>query len=568
MLKKAQQTKFHIAFLFVIGLVLLGNVFAVKELDFFDVPLFFAMALLVEFLLVILFIYEFIQILQTPLKIILSLCIAAWNGVQQNHYFLKAKKKYPALYRWISERFSIKKPTGLIMTIGIIIAVFFLSLLLSISEDIWFKELFVSFDQRILNLVPKIRTGEQTSFFSFVTFMANWQSVLFASFITLVILLYKKQNFAVILYTSGLIAAEGSVYILKHLVGRTRPDQALSLISEDSFSFPSGHTVAGTVIFGFLAYLIIKSTRRSLAKLFIFFGSIFAVVFIALSRIYLGVHYPSDVLASITLGCFLLSILIIISEINEKFNLFKQGKMKSLKELWIVPVLLMLFSLFLNAHFIKIREIKIDSHPKILSTIDDSTIKQLPNYSETLIGGRMEPVSFIYIGNQQQIENLFEKHGWYKADPSTISNTLKAIMIGLRNEQYFTGPVTPLYLNAMPNDLAFEQPIDDGTFRQRHHTRLWKIDYILPDGREIWMATASFDKGVKLSAHYLPTHAIDANIDAERSFIIKSLGAVNVKYIQVVEPQLGKNAAGDGFFTDGRAAIIGIDDYTLIPLNK
>jgi len=170
----------------------------------------------------------------------------------------------------------------------------------------------------------------------------------------------------------------------------------------------------------------------------------------------------------------------------------------------------------------------------------------------------MEPISFVYVGNEQQIQSLFESHGWYKADAPTISNTLKAISIALRNEQYPTGTVSPSYLNARPQNIAFEQATASGTFRQRHHTRLWKTNYILPDGREVWLATASLDNGIELSSLYLPTHHIDPNIDTERDFILKSFGLIKIQYIQVVDAQLGKNGAGDQFFTDGRAAIINV----------
>ena len=262
MLKKAPQTKLHIVILFAISLILLINVFAVKELDFFDIPIFFVMAIMVELLFIMLFFYELIQVLQTPLKIIWSLLFAAWKGIQQNNYFLRARRQYPALFKWIGERFSIKSHKGLILTIGVLMAIFFLGLFLGIAEDVQFKDLIISVDQRILNLMPRIRTGEQTEFFSFVTFLANWQSVIFTSLITLIFLLRKKQKFTGILYASSLISAEGSVFLLKHIFGRARPSPALSLIFEDGFSFPSGHAVAGTVMFGFLAYLIIKSINK------------------------------------------------------------------------------------------------------------------------------------------------------------------------------------------------------------------------------------------------------------------------------------------------------------------
>ena len=73
------------------------------------------------------------------------------------------------------------------------------------------------------------------------------------------------------------------------------------------------------------------------------------------------------------------------------------------------------------------------------------------------------------------------------------------------------------------------------------------------------MATASFDEGIEFAgAAKLPTHHIDPDIDAERSYIIGSLRAGNAPFLQVVKPELGQNASGDAFFTDGRAVVISL----------
>ncbi len=554
MKKTTSTTGFHLIVVLIVAALLLANALAVRELDVFGMPLIFALAVLIELLLFLLFLYELAKVFQTPLKILWSLIKSAWNGVRHNDFFLQAENKYPKLARFIGERFEMKKATGLMLTVGVVLGGFFFGLFLGITQDVVFKDPLVRVDQRILNLMPSIRTPEQTVFFSFVTFLANWQSVLLASLLTLFILLRKKQFFTIRLFLGVLIAAEGASFVLKHLIGRMRPERALSLIAEDSFSFPSGHTVAATVIFGFLAYLIIKSLKNIYAKIFVLLGSIFAIVLVGLSRIYLGVHYPSDVLASMALGCFLLTIFITISEFAHARSR-SRTEATGAKELLLVPILATLSALFFHSFFIHIREIPLETHPQKLSTLDFSMMTAFPHYSETLTGARMEPISFIYIGNEQQIENLFQKHDWYKADASTLSNTLKAVATGFKNEQYLSGPVTPSYLNAKPQNLAFEQPTDTATFRQRHHTRLWKTDYVTADGREIWAATASLDQGIELSSFYFPTHHIDPNIDAERDYILKSLGLKSAGFVRVVEPQLGKNGAGDEFFTDGKAAL-------------
>ena len=192
-----------------------------------------------------------------------------------------------------------------------------------------------------------------------------------------------------------------------------------------------------------------------------------------------------------------------------------------------------------------------------LSRLDESTVQKLPLYSETLSGKTMEPISAIYVGSEQQILQLYLSHGWYRADPSTLSNTLRALSVGFQGHQYLQAPVTPSYLDAKPEDLAFQKPTETNTLRQRHHTRLWQTDFKLASGEEIWVATASYDEGIEFAgAAKLPTHHIDPNIDAERSYIIRSLAIQAPRLVQVVHPQSGQNASGDVFFTDGKAVVV------------
>jgi undecaprenyl-diphosphatase len=86
---------------------------------------------------------------------------------------------------------------------------------------------------------------------------------------------------------------------LKDIIHRSRPDVSVAAISTlaEGFSFPSGHAFAATIFYGFLAYLAFRFRKRWPGILCV------ALVFlIGVSRIYLGVHWPSDVLAGWLLG--------------------------------------------------------------------------------------------------------------------------------------------------------------------------------------------------------------------------------------------------------------------------
>lgn len=107
--------------------------------------------------------------------------------------------------------------------------------------------------------------------------------------------------------------------LLKRIVQRPRPEK-FRIINESGYSFPSGHSMISMAFYGFLIYLIYKNVKNKYLKwsLMIILGLL--IISIGISRIYLGVHYTSDVLAGFLIS---ISYLIIYTSIISKF--IKQG---------------------------------------------------------------------------------------------------------------------------------------------------------------------------------------------------------------------------------------------------
>jgi undecaprenyl-diphosphatase len=98
--------------------------------------------------------------------------------------------------------------------------------------------------------------------------------------------------------------------LLKNAFQRPRPVLALPLVHLSTFSFPSGHAVASTVFYGAACALVFRHTRS--APLRTIAGCIAAgmVLLVCASRVYLGAHYLSDVLAGIAVGCACLAFIL------------------------------------------------------------------------------------------------------------------------------------------------------------------------------------------------------------------------------------------------------------------
>lgn len=119
--------------------------------------------------------------------------------------------------------------------------------------------------------------------------------------IALLLVLRRKIPYAIALAVSVLGAGAAALF-LKEVVHRARPEAAYQAYIETGFSFPSGHATLAAALYGFLIYLVLRmmpaGNRRSVA--IVLLGLLIGLI--AFSRLYLGVHYLSDVIAGLLIG--------------------------------------------------------------------------------------------------------------------------------------------------------------------------------------------------------------------------------------------------------------------------
>ncbi|MGG7579668.1 phosphatase PAP2 family protein [Rhizobium sp. Nf11,1] len=130
--------------------------------------------------------------------------------------------------------------------------------------------------------------------------------------ITVYLLLDRRWPIAIFVFSSVLSGWLAST-LLKILVARPRPDVVPHLVEVSDLSFPSGHAMVSAVTYLTLGALLARTQRYPSTRIFVMGAGVFLAVIIGLSRIYLGVHYPTDVFAGWcagalwALGCWLVS---------------------------------------------------------------------------------------------------------------------------------------------------------------------------------------------------------------------------------------------------------------------
>lgn len=125
--------------------------------------------------------------------------------------------------------------------------------------------------------------------------------MLVLTFATTIFLTHRRRVEAIILVAS-VVLARLSTAVFKDLYSRPRPSFAIYGDLPLSMSFPSGHTSASTATYFILAVIICSMETRQSLKALVLFGAATLTLMIGCSRVYLGVHWPSDVIAGWCLG--------------------------------------------------------------------------------------------------------------------------------------------------------------------------------------------------------------------------------------------------------------------------
>lgn len=499
-------------------------------------------------------------------KIIKSIVKSTHHGVRNDPEVRKIISKHPHFFQFIKKRLTPNEKYGLYLTIGTLFTLFFVFLFFGIIQDYIGQETLIKADLRIINLVSQYRKSYINELMLFITHLAKGEVITVAVIFSLIILfLLNKWSYLKSLLVS-VIFGQLFVWIIKNIIERPRPPLSEALVAETSYSFPSGHTFAAIAFYGLITFFIFKSLKKkNLKKIILFFGSVL-IILIGFSRIYLGAHWPSDVLASYASGLAWLSIIITANNIKNKFHpvtIVPKLKHKTITQ--ITVLLLILFFIF-TYNFYKNHPLKESSQILIPKTminsedIDNKLFETLPKISENITGSPAEPINFIIVANKETLNKAFIDSDWYLLDPIGFKNTIKIIKSLINKNSYYNTPGLPVFWNTKPNDFGFGKPdLKEPTARQ--HIHIWETSFITPDNQSVWLGTAHFDEKVKTKFNIImPIHTTELIVDKQRERLknelqqngfIKSVEKIDLTGLTYVTKK-----SGNKFLTDGQAYIL------------
>lgn len=192
----------------------------------------------------------------------------------------------------------------LIVIISSLIFLIFLGLILSDNIQI--------FDEKIYNMFYK--TEMLTNLMKIITILGESITMIIFCILSLLILKDKKYALGTVI---NVIIITIITQSLKFLIQRPRPI-GINLIDIGGFSFPSGHTTSSVAFYGFIIYMIYREYENKKIKSILITSLTVLIILIGMSRIYLGIHYASDVISSYALATAYLIVFTLVFDKKTK----------------------------------------------------------------------------------------------------------------------------------------------------------------------------------------------------------------------------------------------------------
>ena len=156
------------------------------------------------------------------------------------------------------------------------------------------------FDQHVTRMVVDSRTTPLNSAMKAVTWLGSWVAIVVAAVIIAVLVWTRRlPALAFVVAVLAWAGETGGVQIGKHVLARDRPPEAIRLVQAHGWSFPSGHAAAACLVFMVLAWCLAVLAVRRAVRIAGWLVAGLAIAVTAFSRVELGVHWTTDVIASI-----------------------------------------------------------------------------------------------------------------------------------------------------------------------------------------------------------------------------------------------------------------------------
>lgn len=191
---------------------------------------------------------------------------------------------------------------------SIITLIIFLNITSKLDQTIWF-----GFDYYVNTFVHSFRSAGLTILMTFITNLGSIYAYILIIPLIMIVLYVNGGRWKIPLQSAIVLLSTFLLNVaLKWVISRPRPFEDQRLVEASFYSYPSGHSMSAAGFYGFLIYLVMKYVKNLWLKITLIAFLCLLILSIGTSRIYLGVHYPTDVLAGFIAGAFWLLVCIMV----------------------------------------------------------------------------------------------------------------------------------------------------------------------------------------------------------------------------------------------------------------
>lgn len=208
------------------------------------------------------------------------------------------------LKKFLRSRFSREGAVGLYLTVGFLVCAALVVLFASLADEVFEPGGSLKIDRQITEAARGYQTPGRIRLARFVTTVGNFAVVYPATLVISGVLWFRHRHVAGLLFAGAVVFGGLLEVTLKIMFHRSRPALWPALVTERTPSFPSGHATLATVFWGGLVAVVFHLTRSRRARAIALAVAVPMALAIAASRVYLGAHWVTDVLAGILVGLF------------------------------------------------------------------------------------------------------------------------------------------------------------------------------------------------------------------------------------------------------------------------
>jgi membrane-associated phospholipid phosphatase len=184
---------------------------------------------------------------------------------------------------------------------GVAVSLLCFFIFYQLADNIVEQESIVHFDLALANSLHSMTTPTMTLFYMTLTLFGQ-QVIWGIVAVVALIFMLRRDGWRLAIWLTAFIGGQLLNSMLKLLFIRERPFFEQPLLIAQDYSFPSGHAMMSTIIYGMIAYYLVLKIQHPLLRILMVFAAVLLVAIIGISRMYLGVHYFSDVIAGFSAG--------------------------------------------------------------------------------------------------------------------------------------------------------------------------------------------------------------------------------------------------------------------------